>query len=259
MALAHAAAVGRLWLDVPITEKERVKTLGARWDPDERSWYAPRPGMHALAPWSRLPEVLAGEDRSLGEGLFIDLIPQTSWYVNVRSAVRILDWYRIRQMVYRRAGYRCEACGCQPDPTARLLMEAHERFTYDESTGVQALRRLICLCSACHTTTHFGAANVRGVAEEAMSHLQRVTGMTRAQAEAHADRAHELWKRRSRIAWTLDLSVISGTGIAVRKSAPPGPASTPPRSATPPPTDDVWPPRLADPPPPGESRITAFY
>jgi hypothetical protein len=145
-----------VWLDVPIAEKDRAKALGAQWDCGERSWFATDPGMAALAPWSRLPEVLPGEDRSLGEGLFVDLIPETSWYVNVRSAVGIRDWYRIRQMVYRRAGYRCEACGCQPDQTARLLMEAHERFTYDEAPGVQVLRRLSCLARTA-TRPHISA------------------------------------------------------------------------------------------------------
>lgn len=64
---------------------------------------------------------LPGEDRSFGQGLFVDPIPETSWYVNVRSAVAARDWYRIRQMVYRRAGHRCEACGRQLDQTASLL------------------------------------------------------------------------------------------------------------------------------------------
>jgi hypothetical protein len=109
-------------------------------------------------------------------------------------------------------------------------------------------------------------ANVRGLAEEALAHLQRVTGMTPAQADAHADRAFALWERRSSIKWTLDLSVISDAGIAVRERAPttevgPGPRSWQPSTATPPrpPRDDAWFPRLADPPPPGEFRITAIY
>src|SRR5260370_31336973 len=130
MALPREPATGprRLWLDVPFDEKDRAKALGARWDQNERNWYAPAPGMAPLAPWARLPEVLPGEDSSLGQVLFVDPIPETSWFVNVRSAVGIRDWYRIRQMVYRRAGNRCEACGCHADLTGSLLMEAHERF-----------------------------------------------------------------------------------------------------------------------------------
>lgn len=243
------------WLDVPFEEKDRAKALGASWDAAERSWYAPRPDTAALAAWARLPELLPGEDRSLGQGLFVDPIPETSWYVNVRSAVGIRDWYRIRQMVYRRAGHRCEACGCQPDQAARPLMEAHERFTYNHVAGVQKLRRLICLCSACHSTTHFGLANLRGEAEAALGHLQLVTGMTRGQAEMHVAQAFEMWELRSRITWAVDLSVISDAGIRVRQAPRPAVRTPPPQ----PPPGDTWPPRLADPPPPGKSRITAFY
>lgn len=42
---------GRIWLEVSFDEKEDAKTLRARWDPQERSWYAP-PGV-ALEPLAR--------------------------------------------------------------------------------------------------------------------------------------------------------------------------------------------------------------
>lgn len=29
------------WLDVPYSEKNAAKDRGARWDPEERRWYAP--------------------------------------------------------------------------------------------------------------------------------------------------------------------------------------------------------------------------
>jgi hypothetical protein len=48
------------------------------------------------------------------------------------------------------------------DPSAGRPLEAHERWIYDAPTGVQALRRLICLCTQCHTVTHFGLAQIKG-------------------------------------------------------------------------------------------------
>ena len=65
----------RIWLDVPFEAKDDAKAAGARWDPAAKRWYAPRSGMSALAPWaalSELPELLPGEDRSFGSGLFVD-------------------------------------------------------------------------------------------------------------------------------------------------------------------------------------------
>src|SRR5260370_40190627 len=122
-------------------------------------------------------------------------------------------------MVSRRAGNRGEPCGSHPDHPAGLFLEAHERFAYDTRRRVQALRRLICLCTACHGTTHFGFTSLGGEAEEeaALGHLQFVTGMTRPQAERHGRDAFALWEHRSGIRWRVDLSVIASAGIAIRR------------------------------------------
>ena len=219
MALAQrTGSGGRVWLDVPYADKDCASALGARWDPVTRTWYAPRPGMTGLGHWERLPEVLPGEDRAFGgPGLFVDLIPSTSWFTNVRAAVDRRDWERLRQMVYRRAGFRCEACGCHRDTPAGLHMEAHERFSYNLATGVQKLRRLVCLCTACHGTTHFGLAQISGEGDAAIGHLQFVTGMTYRQARRHIAEAFSLWDVRNGTRWQLDLSVISDAGISLRE------------------------------------------
>ena len=38
------------YLNAPFKDKERVKALGAKWDPDQRQWYVP--AGHDLAPFS---------------------------------------------------------------------------------------------------------------------------------------------------------------------------------------------------------------
>lgn len=217
--MAPQPRAGRAWLDVPHSDKDAAKALGARWDPAARRWYAPGPGISAFARWAPLPEVLPGEDRGFGTELFADPIPSTSWFTNVRSAVSPQDWDRLRRMVYRRAGGRCEACGSRPGPEAGLFLEAHERFAYDDSRGVQALRRLICLCTACHATTHYGLTSLRGRGDQALIHLCAVTGMSEAEAIRHLDAAFALWQQRSQMLWELDLSILTGTGVAVVRPA----------------------------------------
>jgi hypothetical protein len=175
-------------------------------------------------PPSGLPDVLPGEDRSYGGGLFVDLIPETSWFTNVRSGVDPGDWDRLRRHVYRRAGHRCEACGA-----TRCRLEAHERFTYDAQTGIQRLVRLVCLCDWCHTATHMGMAGVRGLRTEAIAHLMAVTGMGPGEAHEHIDEAFARWERRSAIRWHVDLSVIASAGIRLRQ--PPGPPAAEPGPA----------------------------
>ncbi len=192
--------------------------FGARWDPGAKRWFAPRAGMPGLARWAAQPEVpdlLPGEDRIFGAGLFPDMVPASCWFTNVRSATAPVDWERLRRMINRRAGQRCEACGRGEDRSTRRWLEAHERWAYDPATSVQSLRRLICLCSDCHGATHFGLAQIRGVDDEARAHLQAVTGMSWAEVDQQIDEAFELWQARSSRDWALDLSILTGAGITL--------------------------------------------
>ena len=74
-------ADNRIWLDVAFAEKDEAKAQGARWDPTARRWYAPRSGMTALDRWQARPDVpdlLPGEDRNFGSGLFVDRVTRLS-------------------------------------------------------------------------------------------------------------------------------------------------------------------------------------
>ncbi|MGW1682311.1 DUF5710 domain-containing protein [Saccharopolyspora sp. NPDC002376] len=208
----------RIWLDVPFAEKDEAKSHGARWDPSGKRWFAPRPGMAELQRWAALPEVpdlLPGEDRTFGSGLFVDLVPSSCWFTNVRSCVGKPDWERLRRMITRRAGQLCEICQRGEDRDVRRWLEAHERWAYDDRTRTQALRRLICVCTDCHTTTHFGLAQVKGIDARALAHLREVTGMSAAEADNHVRSAFALWQRRSATTWALDLSILTEAGITI--------------------------------------------
>jgi hypothetical protein len=208
--------VDRLWLDVPYAEKDRAKSIGARWDAAARRWYAPRETLLVdLARWApRVPELLPGEDRTFGCGLYVDLVPSTCWFTNVRSCVDAGQWDALRSMVYQRAGQRCEVCGAARG-TGRQRLEAHERWHYDEASFTQSLRRLIALCWSCHRATHFGFAQVSGTAEEAVAHLRAVNRWSAADVQAHIDAAYEVWSRRSAHGWRLDLRILTDAGIGL--------------------------------------------
>ena len=121
---------GRAWLDVPFSEKDEAKALGARWDPSAKCWFAPRPGLAGLDRWAPAPEVpdlLPGEDRGFGSGLFVELVPSSCWFTNVRSSVAACDWERLRRMIRRRADHCCEICRAGDDRETRRWLEAHER------------------------------------------------------------------------------------------------------------------------------------
>ena len=124
-------------------------------------------------------------------------------------------------MVYGRAGNRCEACKRAANPQAGVRMEAHERWLFDDARGVQVLRRLICLCGACHGTTHFGLAQIQGRSSEALEQLMMVRGMSLERAAVHIGEAFALWEERSARTWDLDLSILTGAGVELAREVSP--------------------------------------
>lgn len=213
------------WLDVGYDEKDEARKAGALWDPQAfltGRWHAP-PGSDALRrpEWAArpaLPDLLPGEDRDFGGGLFVDLVPKSCWFVNARTNIAGRDWERVRRMVLGRAGCRCEACGWAPAAGAALTpLEAHERWSYGSRGRVQELRRLICLCEDCHKSTHLGrtwkTSAVEGLAAE--GHLARVTGKSLAEVRDEYRRARDLCAWRSRSEWALDLGILTAAGIGL--------------------------------------------
>jgi hypothetical protein len=128
---------------------------------------------------------------------------------------------RLRRMVTRRAANRCEACGSGANRDMHRWLEVHERWHYDETTVTQTLRRLICLCTDCHQTTHLGLANLRGHAAQALAHLQSVTGMTPTEVNQHVAAANQLWLTRSGRIWKFDLSMLTTAGITLARPGDP--------------------------------------
>ena len=153
-----------------------------------------------------------GEDRSFGGSeLFVDLIPKSCWFSNVRYCVSPEDWNVIRKKVYSRVGYTCECCfvNCIKE---KIPIEAHERWSYDYDTHTQKLIRLVGLCKPCHQVTHIGLARVNGLEEEALQHLKKVRGFGLVELKEHIDMAYAIWSERNQYVWNLDLSLITTNG-----------------------------------------------
>lgn len=102
-------------------------------------------------------------------------------------------------------------------PNRKALVRASTRY---DSAGSLA-SAAICLCTDCHTTTHFGLASINGKSAEASRHLRTVTGLSADQADRHIDGAYALWRRRSAVTWELDLSILIKAGIILAKPSSP--------------------------------------
>ena len=215
----------KMLLCVPFCEKDQAKTYGAKWDSDLKKWYVSSDNIHLskiLERWEINSDAidLIGEDRTFGgNALFIDMIPSTCWFTNVRSCIHPSDWDRVRNHVYERASYTCECCNINTkEKTENGGLEAHERWEYDDIEKTQILRRIIALCHQCHQSTHMGLAGILGKSGEAETHLQKVRGFTTNELKLHKNTTSSLWRYRSGFSWRLDISIISQNGIRIIKN-----------------------------------------
>jgi hypothetical protein len=153
-----------------------------------------------------------------GEQLFVDVVPHTAWFSNLRSVLPARDWDTLRKRTYAKAGNVCQACGGRGP---RHPVEAHERWVFNAANRVQRLDRIVALCPACHAATHFGLARIRGFEAEAIHHLCQVNSWSEEQAWSEVHHRMNLAKLHSRIAdWRLDMRMLlreEGLSDAVRQ------------------------------------------
>ncbi|MFB6349966.1 hypothetical protein ACFBZI_11095 [Moraxella sp. ZJ142] len=134
--------------------------------------------------------------------LQIELVPKTAWFQNLRSLFTKEQWNFVRRHSYKRANNRCEICAGRGP---KWPVECHEEWNYNEQDKTVTLKKATAICPACHEVKHFGFANINGRSEEALSHLMLVNQLSRYDAEQMVQQAFDLWERRSKFLWTLDI------------------------------------------------------
>ncbi|MDE7401271.1 MAG: HNH endonuclease [Clostridia bacterium] len=135
--------------------------------------------------------------------LNFELVPDSCWYSNLRSALPQGAWDVVRKKAYARANGKCMICGA---PTARL--EAHEQWEYDDQKGVQKLVNVVAVCRACHEVIHIGRTQLMGREREASEHFMKVNGCTYAEYRKALGEANTVHRERSRREWLLDISEL---------------------------------------------------
>ncbi len=135
--------------------------------------------------------------------LNFELVPDSCWYSNLRSALPKEAWDAIRKKAYVRAGGKCMICGA---PTSRL--EAHEQWEYDDERGVQRLKNIVAVCRPCHEVIHIGRTQLMGREREACEHFMKVNGCSYAEYRKALGEANALHRERSKREWTVDVSLL---------------------------------------------------
>lgn len=138
--------------------------------------------------------------------LTIELVPQTSWYSNVRSNVSSSDWDIIRHKVYRAAKNRCEICG---GIGSKHPVECHEVWEYDDEKHIQRLVRMMALCPHCHQVKHFGRTSAIGKYDDAIKHLCLVNDCGEVEAKRYVQKQLKVWHNRSQYQWTLNIDILN--------------------------------------------------
>ncbi len=138
----------------------------------------------------------------MGYKLNFELVPDGCWYSNLRSILTKKQWDYIRKDAKERSDGRCAICGKKTD-----LLDAHEKWSYDEENAVQKLEDVISVCKSCHAVIHIGLTQLRGKEEFAEKHFIKVNNCTYADYRKALGEANEIHQRRNKISeWKLDLS-----------------------------------------------------
>jgi hypothetical protein len=146
-------------------------------------------------------------------------IPATSWGANLHRLLTAEYWQALRDETFYACNNRCEICG------ARGALECHELWEYHEpvadtagNIGVQELKRLMSLCSACHEAHHLGFANLRGQLDRALGRIAHINRWNKEQLDQYYAYITDTWNRRSSYHWMLDLGFLPGAPtIALKK------------------------------------------
>ena len=133
--------------------------------------------------------------------LEIELVPDSCWHLNLRTALPKKVWEMIKLDAKKRANYKCAICGKK---TPRL--EAHEKWSYDEKTGIQKLEDVISICHDCHQAIHIERTTLFGDIEKTEDHYMKVNNCTYVEMKKDRAIANQINERRNKIEWQTDTS-----------------------------------------------------
>ncbi|MBQ9113518.1 MAG: HNH endonuclease [Clostridia bacterium] len=133
--------------------------------------------------------------------LDFEFVPEECWGYSLYHKLTRADWDKVRKDAYRRAGYKCRVCG------AKGVLEAHEKWRYDDEKALQKLEDVLALCHACHEVKHISLTYQRGRGMDAMEHFMKVNGCSQMEYHEALEKANEKYFERNKVeGWTTDVS-----------------------------------------------------
>ena len=132
--------------------------------------------------------------------LSVELVPSSSWGVNLRSILTRNQWDVIQRRTYKKAGYVCEVCGGVGE---NHPVECHEEWEYDDTTHTQTLIGVKALCPDCHGVKHLGMSATLGGAEYMRNHLMKVNGWSGYETNEYMKEVWNKYEERGKYQWNV--------------------------------------------------------
>ena len=192
---------------VPYWESQQFLKAGGRYSQARGYHILPTDYLAAFEEW--LPRKWQDRGTPPVPVLMPDMLPTTSWEANLRTILSESEWDRLRKFCYQAAGNTCIACGSRGEPH----VEAHEAWRFDEKTGVQTLRGLLCLCPTCHKAKHLGFANRIGRLPQVLDRLMWLNDWDEATLTQELAKVEARQEELSQRTWTLDLAFLRTYGV----------------------------------------------
>lgn len=135
----------------------------------------------------------------------VELIPETSFYNNLRKVVSPTAWDMFRRDTYRKYNNKCGKCGVEGQS-----LDCHEIWHFNEENQIQSLTGLIAVCKMCHHVIHHGYANIlisQGKLDKRalINHFLTVNNCDEQYYKEHVKAAFALWRERSKKEWTVEM------------------------------------------------------
>lgn len=138
--------------------------------------------------------------------LDFELVPEVTWYKNLRYYLLDSEWEKIKKVIKENNKGICEICG------RKGLLHAHETWEYDDNKQIQRLKSIRGLCKDCHKVKHIGFESVSGNIDLAREWYCKINEVSKEEELINENKAFLLWEERSKKNWEIeiDINIIKG-------------------------------------------------
>lgn len=141
--------------------------------------------------------------------IYLNLIPKTLWYLNLRSLLTEQRWKKLSLSIREEQDWTCQACGISiKQLKQKKYFHCHEMWDFDDEKQEVKLLCLITLCSHCHMATHFGFSSINNKSQQSIKQIMKVNHWDRQTINYYLEGMFEQWMQRSNKQWKINMDSI---------------------------------------------------